>query len=114
MKTRQELTEEINDKKIEIRIKEKEIINFEPDEDYFTEYYNDMLDECYEKVFDLYPSTILEKCDPIQYQCGLTDFIDSLEDEDKRRDPNYEELESELEELESELEELESELEELD
>ena len=44
------------------------------------EIYNDMLDECYEGIFNLLPSTILERCDPIQYECGLSDYYDSMRD----------------------------------
>jgi hypothetical protein len=40
--------------------------------------YDDMLNDCYEGVFNLLPSTILEECDPIQYECGLNDYYDSL------------------------------------
>ena len=39
-----------------------------------------MLDECYEGIFNLLPSTILERCDPIQYECGLSDYYDSMRD----------------------------------
>ena len=40
--------------------------------------YNEMLDECYEPMFNHLPSTILERTDPIAYRCGLSDYYDSL------------------------------------
>ena len=42
------------------------------------EMYDEMLDDCYEGIFNLLPSTILKRCDPIQYDCGLNDYYDSL------------------------------------
>ena len=45
------------------------------------EMYNEMLNELYEPMFNILPSTILEECDPIQYQCGLSDYYDSLTDD---------------------------------
>lgn len=42
------------------------------------ELYNDMLDECYPELFGHSPSSILEEVDPIQYNCGLADYIDAL------------------------------------
>lgn len=45
------------------------------------ERYDDMLDECYEGVFGISPSRILEECDPIQYSCGLADYYDNMSDE---------------------------------
>ena len=42
--------------------------------------YNNMLDECYPEVFNICPSRILSECDPIAYNCGLADYLDSLSD----------------------------------
>lgn len=46
--------------------------------DELIEMYDDMLNECNEGVFNILPSRILEECDPIQYNCGLNDYYDSL------------------------------------
>lgn len=43
-----------------------------------TEMYDEMLDDAYDGVFNLTPSTILSECDPIAYRVGLYDFYDSL------------------------------------
>lgn len=44
-------------------------------------YYDEMLDECYETVkignIEFTPSEILFNCDPIAYKCGLNDYVDS-------------------------------------
>lgn len=46
-----------------------------------SEAYDEMLDECYPMVeigsISLYPSRVLEECDPIAYRCGLSDYADS-------------------------------------
>ena len=39
--------------------------------------YDDMLDELYPELFGLLPSRILKECDPIQYNCGFSDWEDS-------------------------------------
>lgn len=48
------------------------------------ERYDEMLD-CDGTVsvggLEFYPSNILEKCDPIAYRCGFSDFTDSLLDD---------------------------------
>lgn len=54
------------------------------DENELIERYNDMLDEVGEcKIGDyIYePSRVLEELDPIAYNCGLTDYESSLEEE---------------------------------
>lgn len=90
--------------------------------------YDEMLDEVHDTVrigcctFD--PSRILSELDPIAYRCGLSDFVDAEESDDRIveikgnyydydeveeiKDAITSELESELEELETELEELEN------
>jgi len=40
--------------------------------------YDDVLDELYEPMFNISPSLILRRADPIQYDCGLNDYYDSL------------------------------------
>lgn len=95
--------------------------------------YDDMLGECYsfEKIGGVFasmvPSTVLEKCDPIAYRCGKTDYVDSQgwiefddgyrtqDDCERVRDELLDELRSELESEEEELEdEQERELEDRD
>jgi hypothetical protein len=48
--------------------------------------FDELLDECYPVVkigyAEFYPSQILKNCDPIAYQIGLSEFEDSLEEEE--------------------------------
>lgn len=107
----QELTDlrnAVSDKNVEVQDKQNQVDNFEMDESDYEESYQDMLNECYEGVFNILPSTILENCDPIAYRCGLSDYVDCLELDD---DPDYKELTDELAELIDELHSLEEELE---
>lgn len=57
------------------------------------------------------PSRIIKELDPIAYDCGLSDYVDSVSDDDI---PEYVELESQIEECEENIEEFESELEDLE
>lgn len=82
------------------------IDSYELDESDYSEQYDDMLDDCYEGVFNILPSRILSECDPIAYGIGLTEYIDSIE---LTEVDEYNDLVEELEELEEELEELENE-----
>jgi hypothetical protein len=43
--------------------------------------YDEMLDEVYPQLFNMYPSRILEEMDPIMYRCGYVDYYDSISDE---------------------------------
>ena len=47
--------------------------------------YDEMLDECYPIVkigyLEFYPSNILWKMDNIAYECGLSEYYDSICDE---------------------------------
>jgi hypothetical protein len=47
--------------------------------------FDEMLDECYPVVkigyMEFYPSQILKNCDPIAYQIGLSEYMDSLEED---------------------------------
>ena len=104
------LEEQIEDLREQIEELQEQIDNFELDPSDYEEQYNDMLDDCYDGVFNLLPSRILSECDPIAYSCGLNDYIDSLDISDNYE---YQQLENEIEELQNELEELENELEEL-
>ncbi len=86
--------------------------------------YDDFLDEIYsfESLGGIFaymlPSNVLEKCDPVAYRCGFTDWLDGedlidvgvgceeyyrKEDMEQVRDDLVSELESELSDLEDEL-----------
>ncbi len=86
--------------------------------------YDDFLDEIYsfESLGGIFacmlPSNVLQKCDPIAYRCGFTDWLDGedlidvgirdceyylLRDMEQVRDDLVSELESELSDLEDEL-----------
>ena len=57
----------------------EELYSLEIDESDFEQEYRDMLDELYpDQVGGLLASRILEECDPIAYNCGLTDFCRSI------------------------------------
>ena len=105
------LEDQIENKQSEIEDKQSEIDYFELEESDYESSYDDMLDDCYPEVFNILPSRILSKCDPIAYRCGLSDYLDGLDVSD---DTNYQKLEQELEELQAELEELEEELENIE
>jgi DNA repair exonuclease SbcCD ATPase subunit len=111
MATIEEMRGELRAWEVKREEKQKEIDNFEPDESEWEESYQDMLDECYPAVFGLYPSRILQECDPIQYNMGLSEYVDSLEYSEM---PDYQKLEEELEEIEQEIEEIESDITDLE
>jgi predicted nuclease with TOPRIM domain len=111
MKTIEELNDLIEQKQSEVDDKQDEIDDFEIEEPDHEESYRDMLDDSYPELFNMQPSRILEECDPIMYNCGLSDYVNGLELED---DEDYKTLLQELDELETELEELEDELNNLD
>lgn len=58
-------------------------------EDYI-EMYDEMLDECYPMVqfgnLEYYPSYVLRNVDPIAYDMGLSEYIDSLHEDDDFED----------------------------
>jgi len=111
MKTLEKLTEEIDLIEGRIADLESEIDCFELDESEYIDQYDDMLDETNQELFSMLPSRILKQCDPIAYNCGLSDYVNSLDIED---DMQYKELVNKKEELESDLYDLEIELEEMD
>ena len=90
---------------------ESQLYSFELDSDDYEEQYDDMLNDCYDEVFNILPSRILSECDPIAYSCGMDEYLDSLDVSD---DPNYQELEEELANVQSEIEDIEEEIEELE
>jgi len=107
MKNSETLQEQIDNLQDLAKDKQYEIDNFEIDESTKEEEYDDMLNDCYEGIFGLMPSRILEECDPIQYNEGLSNYVDSLDVSDEEE---YIELQSELDEIENEIAELQDEL----
>ena len=99
----------MNKQELIARIEElrENMANFELDESDYEEQFRELLDECYEGLFGIPPSRIMEKCDPIMYACELSNYVDSL---DKEQDAGYSSMVEELEELENQLEDLDSEL----
>jgi hypothetical protein len=50
------------------------------DEDKLLGMYDYMLDECYPEMFNMSASTILYRADKIAYDCGLSDYYESISD----------------------------------
>ena len=99
MKRIEELKKDIADLK-------KQIDNFELDPyDYEGDYCNMLDEQGYVHIGSLTfsPSEIVRELDETAYQCGLDDYVDSL---DVKDDSDYQKLEEELEELEDELADL--------
>jgi len=116
--TKQELLDAIKAKEAEIKAKQKEIDNFEPDEDEAENAYVEFLDECYEG-FNIgrlsWPaSKVLKEMDECAFRCGVSEFIDCELSERPERFEGYTELQEELDLLQDELSDLESELEALE
>ena len=94
---------------------------FYPDEDDYTDQYNDFLDELYGDVnvagYSYSTSDLLYRIDPTAWGQGLSQYVDGLDfdelDEYVELKEKVEELESNVESIESKIEELEEELEEL-
>ena len=113
MNTIEDIANEIEVITSEIEDITRDIDYFELDEEKYKEQYEEQLNE--EEViisgirFD--PAMILKELDPIAYDSGLSDYLDSLSLDD---DDEYIELKEKLEELEEELEELKEKLEELE
>ena len=99
----------------------QEVDSFYPDEDDYTDQYNDFLDEVYGGVnvagCSYSTSDLLHKIDPIAWGQGLSEYVDGLDfdeiDEYVELKEKVEELESNIETIESKIEELEEELQEL-
>ena len=66
--------EEVSKEDFESRLEEEVRQNVEDN-------YDDMLDELYEPyevgASTFYASQVLKECDPIAYNCGIDDFVDS-------------------------------------
>lgn len=90
--------------------KQKEVDNFEIDQDDFIDQYEEMLDECEGEFMGMNASYILRECDPTSYRCGLNDYCDNINLDDIEE---YKTLLEELEDLEEEKESLESDLDDL-
>jgi len=88
------MNEEIKDLKEQLEEKEDELENYDDEESY-----DQCLDDCNEGLFNMLPSTILKRCDPIAYSCGLSDY------EDEGRS----DLENAISDLEQEIKDLEEE-----
>ena len=111
--------EYLNDQIIEKWEQWGDIVNdmnyFDPADHVSKEDYDQMLDDCYDMVVigdsELYPSTVLAECDPIAYDQGFSDYVDSFEIEEF---PEFREMMDEKESLEAEIEDLKAELENLE
>lgn len=107
---KKELMQAIKQKEIEIAEKQKEINCFEPNQDDYINSYEEELDEQGDIVIGSLrysPSYVLKEVDPIAYDCGLNDYIDSLEIEPEELQEELEDLKEELENLKDELSEME-------
>lgn len=93
-----------------IENKQKEVDNFEIDQDDFINQYEEMIDECEGEFMGMNASYILRECDPIAYRCGLNDYCDNIVLDGVKE---YKDLLEALEELEDEKESLESALDDL-
>jgi len=86
------------------------IDRFELEEGDYIEEYDDLIDECglvYIGGVSFLPSQILCKLDPVAYNCGLSDYIESI---DLTESEEYNQLTNELEELEQQLNNYEREI----
>lgn len=103
--TKEDLKEEIQDKQEELEplyLRVEELENCDN-----TDEYDEMLDDCHGILkigcIEIYPSVALEKCDPIAYSCGHSEYNDSL-----LTDVNDEvdSLKSDIEDLQKEIDEM--------
>ena len=99
----------IDEVKAEIEELEKEIDQFELDEDDYTDLYDEALNEggpVRIGGLEYDPAYVLREVDPTAYRCGLADFVAGMELTDS---DEYRELVEQLEELQDELTDLEDE-----
>jgi hypothetical protein len=93
--------------KEQIKETEDKIDNFDPSEYVSDDTYADFLDEIYGQIdicgYKYYASYALSELDEIAYNCGFSDYCNSLENSDFEE---FIQLENELKELQNELEEL--------
>lgn len=75
------------------------------------EAYDDMLDECNDELtigrLAFAPSKVLKECDPVAYDVGFDEYVDSLDLSDFNE---YTDMADELADVEAEIEELEENL----
>ena len=95
--------------KMELVNKQSELESFDRLEHVTEEMYDDMLDDCHGNFMGYSASEILKAIDPIAYRCGMSDYADSLEDDDF---PEYVELCDAISEIEIDIADLELEIEE--
>lgn len=88
--------------------------NFDKEEHASLDEYDDMLNECNDMVeigsMAYSPSQVLKSVDPIAYDCGFSEWVDSRDNEEFEA---YQELQSELEEAEYQVESLSSAIDDL-
>ena len=90
-----ERIEEIKEELEELKDK-KEALEDGDEYDAYDDWLDDMQEPYKIGVCEFYPSQILKECDPIAYNCGYNDFIDSeLSDIEYRIDELEEELKEE-------------------
>lgn len=115
-----ELQEKIQEKQKIKQVYEKnlevlreELSGLEVDEEDYREAYDDFIDE-YGPIeimgMEYLASRVLKEVDPIAYNCGLSDYCDSI---DLTEETNYIELKEKIEELEYDLEDIDDEIYEL-
>lgn len=86
---------------------QKELDNFELDQNDYTECFEDYLNFAYEGIFGLEPADILRGMGPYLYQIYFDEYMEGVENEE---DGRYLRLLEEIEVLKIEIEELEYEV----
>ena len=75
------------------------------------ELFNEMLDECYEKVtvygIEFLPSDILKSCDPIAYECGMNDYFSEVDVIDfSQYNDKIDEIDEQINEIKEEIKDI--------
>ena len=116
----EERKDELEEVSEELEKLENDVENFELDPDDYEDEYREVLNadgtvEIGYLTFD--KATILEKLDPIAYNCGLNDYVSELDVEDneeyKQLVDRIDMLEEEIDDINDTIQELEKEIEEL-
>ena len=111
MKTLQELKAQLESIKVKMTDLSNRMGNFELEESEYEDKYKDLIDELTGTIkimgISFNASRILEELDPIAYNCGLSDYVDSL---DKIEDSAYIEMQEEYDEFSGEVFDLEEEI----
>lgn len=109
--TTKELLQRLDELGDLISEKRHDIEHFDKSEHASVDAYREMLEEAYEDVevcgMLMCPVRILENLDPIAFDCGFNDYVDSL---DPSEFAEYWRLEEELEALEAEESEVDEEI----